>query len=184
MIVSDFVIENVPFGKKKKGALYRLIDEYSIFYHRFIKPNKKYTEGIWQQISASQSYKIWSGYAFESLCHKHIQEIKNALGIGAVFTEISSLRIPKTAESEGFQIDLILDRKDNTINLCEIKLYAAPFVIDQNHYQHLLKLRERFIEYTGTKKQVFLTFITSHGVVNNGYAQEVVDVEVRLEELV
>lgn len=184
LIVSDFVIENVPFGKKKKGSLYRLIDEYSIFYHRFIKPNKKYTEGIWQQISASQSYKIWSGYAFESLCHKHIQEIKNALGIGAVFTEISSLRIPKTAESEGFQIDLILDRKDNTINLCEIKFYAAPFVIDQNYYQHLLKLRERFIEYTGTKKQVFLTFITSHGVVNNGYAQEVVDVEVRLEELV
>lgn len=184
LIMSDFVVENMPFGKKKRGTLYRLIDEYSVFYHRFIKSNKKYTEGIWQQIAASQSYKIWSGYAFESLCHKHIQEIKNALGIGTVFTEIYSLRIPKTETDEGFQIDLILDRKDNTINLCEVKFHAAPFVIDQKYYQHLLKMRQRFIDYTGTKKQVYLTFITSHGVVENKYAQEIVDAEVKLEDLI
>jgi len=70
LILSDFLGENIPFQKKKRGTLYRLIDEYSIFYHRFIKPNKKYTPGMWQQLSERQAYKIWSGYAFETLCHK------------------------------------------------------------------------------------------------------------------
>jgi len=183
LIVSDFLMENLPFGKKKRGSLYRLIDEYSIFYHRFIKPNKRYIAGIWQQLAASQSYKIWAGYAFESLCHKHIDEIKAALGIANVYAEISSLRIMATAETDGFQIDLIIDRKDDSINLCEIKFHAAPFIITKSYYQNLLKKRQQFIEHTGTKKQIFLTFITNHGIAQNEYSREIMDAEVRLEDL-
>jgi len=165
LILSDFIIEAVPFGKKKRGTFFRLIDEYSIFYHRFIKSNKRYTSGMWQQLSSGQSYKIWAGYAFESLCHKHIDAIKKALGIGMVYTEISGLRIPGTSKKEGFQIDLIIDRKDESINLCEQK-------------------RQRFIDFTKTKKQVFLTFITNHGIADNMYSSEVVDAEVRLEDMI
>lgn len=184
LLVSDFIVEQTPFNRKKKGSLFRLVDEFSIFYHRFIKQQKKYTPGIWQQLAESQSYKIWAGYAFESLCHKHIREIKNALGIAAVYTEISSLRVPASEEGDGFQIDLIIDRKDASINLCEIKFHNGPFTIDKAYYQQLLAKRQRFIEHTKTKKQVFLTFITNHGVVKNGYANEVVDAEVTLEELI
>ena len=184
LIVSDFVIESLPFGKKKRNAFYRLIDEYSIFYHRFIKPNKKYTPGIWQQLASSQSYHIWAGYAFESLCHKHIAAIKSALGIRTVYTEISSLRIPATSEIQGFQIDLLIDRKDDCINLCEIKFHATPFIINKTYYHHLIKKRQRFIEFSKTPKQVFLTFITNHGVFKNDYAMEVVDVEVKLENII
>ena len=183
LILSDFVVENTPFGKKKRGTTYRLIDEYCIFYHSFIKPNKKYTAGMWLQLSESQSYKIWAGYAFETLCHKHIAEIKNALGIAAVYTEVYNLNVPKSEDTEGFQIDLLIDRKDNTINLCEIKFYSTTFTISKDYRAQLLEKRQRFLDYSGTKKQVFMTFITNQGLKTNAYSQEIVDAEIVLEQL-
>jgi uncharacterized protein len=182
LIVSDFIMEYVPFGKKKRGTLLKLIDEYCIFYHYFIKSNRRYTQGLWQQLAESQAYKIWAGYAFETLCHKHIQTIKNILQIGAVYTEIYSLRVPATDSNGGFQIDLLIDRKDNCMNLCEIKFYNGSFVISKEYYKQLVEKKQRFIEYTGTRKQVFLTFITNHGVTMNPTAQAIVDVQVRLED--
>lgn len=181
LILSDFVSEYAPFGKKKRGTVLRLTDEYCIFYHHFIKSNRKYTQGVWQQLSESQGYKIWAGYAFETLCHKHIQIIKNILQIGSVYSEIYSLRVPAADDSGGFQIDLLIDRKDNCMNLCEIKFYSGSFVISKTYAKQLLEKKQRFLDYTGTTKQVFLTFITNHGVVMNETAQAVVDVQVRLE---
>ena len=183
LIVSDFVVENTPLGKQKRGSTYRLVDEYSIFYHRFIQMHKKYSPGIWQQLAESQSYNTWAGYAFETLCYKHIDAIKRALGIAAVYTEISSMRIPASDETPGHQIDLLIDRKDNCINLCEIKFHGGPFTITPAYYQQLIEKRQRFIDHTGTKKQVFLTFITNHGIMPNASAQDIVDAEVRLEQL-
>ncbi|MCB0837851.1 MAG: ATPase, partial [Bacteroidetes bacterium] len=184
LILSDFVEESLPFGRKKRGTLYRLIDGYSIFYHRFIKPNPKYTSGIWQQLAASQAYKIWTGYAFETLCHKHIDEIKHVLGISAVYTEIYSLQIPSDENQPGFQIDLLIDRKDDAINLCEVTFYSGPFTIDKNYYDQLIQKRQRFIEYTGTKKQVFITLITNHELVMNQYANEIVDASITLADII
>jgi len=183
LILSDFVVENLPFGKKKRGTTYRLVDEYSIFYHRFIKNNKKYTSGMWQQLAAGQAYKIWTGHAFELLCYKHIDAIKQALGIIAVYTEISSLRITSTPDNQGFQVDLLIDRKDDSINLCEIKFHAEPFTINKAYYAQLVRKKQQFIGYSGTKKQVFLTFITNHGLTDNAYARELVDAKVELEDL-
>jgi hypothetical protein len=182
LIVSNFIIEYVPFGKKKRGTVLKLIDEYCIFYHHFIKSNRKYTQGMWQQLSETQAYKIWAGYAFETLCHKHIQFIKNILQIGAVYTEIYSLRVPATDNTGGFQIDLLIDRKDNCMNLCEIKFYSGNFVISKEYSKQLVEKKQRFIEFTRTQKQVFLTFITNHGVLMNSNAQAIVDAQVRLED--
>ena len=100
-----------------------------------------------------------------------------------VYTEISSLFFQGTTEKEGFQVDLIINRKDDSINLCEIKFHIAPFSIDKKYYQELLKKREQFIAYVGTMKQVFLTFITNHTLVNNTYASEIVDARLQLEDL-
>lgn len=138
---------------------------------------------MWQQLAESQSYKIWSGYAFETLCHKHIDGIKQALGIASVYTEIYSLRIAGSPNTEGVQIDLLIDRKDGCINLCEIKFYSGLFTITKDYYQQLIEKRQRFIDQTGTKKQVFLTFITNHGIAPNEYSKEIVDAEIRLEQL-
>jgi hypothetical protein len=184
LIVSNFISENTPFNKKKRGIFYRLTDEYSIFYHRFIKPNKKYTTGLWQQLSESQTYKIWSGYAFELFCHKHIDSIKQVLGISAVFTEISSLSLLANETTGGLQIDLLIDRKDACINLCEIKFHNAPFTISKDYYEQLAAKRARFIAHTGTKKQVFITFISNHGLSPNAYSKELIDSEIKLSELI
>ena len=183
LLVSDFIVETASFGKKKRGSIYRLMDEFTIFYHRFMKPNRKYTQGLWQQLAETQSFKIWAGYAFETLCHKHIDVIKRSLGISAVYTEIFSISVPNSQTIQGFQIDLLIDRKDNCINLCEIKFYSGAYTITKEEYEQMLALRQRFIDYTDTKKQVFLTYITNHGVAPNGYAREIVDAEVRLEDL-
>jgi uncharacterized protein len=183
LIISDFIIEIAPFGKKKKGAIIRLMDEYSIFYHHFIKPNRTYTEGMWQQLAESQSYKIWSGYAFETLCIKHINLIKAILGIRAVYTEIYSINVTKTDEQEGFQIDLVIDRKDNAINLCEIKFYDRPFIINKAYYKQLVERKQRFMDFTKTTKQVFWTFITNHGLLWNEDARAIVDASITLEDI-
>lgn len=182
LVVSGFVTEFTPFGRKKRGVIYRLNDEFSIFYHRFMKDNKKYSKGMWSQLANSQAYKIWTGYAFENMCAKHPDEIKNALGISGVFTEISSFRVEGTKDVSGFQIDLVLDRKDDVIHLFEIKYYAASFQVDKNYAQNLNERKQRFIEHTGTKKQVFTSFITNYGVKENAYSTEVVDSELILDD--
>ncbi len=138
---------------------------------------------MWQQLAESQPYKIWSSYAFETFCYKHINAIKRALGIAAVFTEIYSLSIAASEEAEGVQIDLLIDRKDGCINLCEIKFHSGIFTITKDYYQQLLEKKQRFIAQTGTKKQVFLTFITNQGLAPNSYAREIMDAEVSLEQL-
>lgn len=184
LIISDFVIEVNNLKRKKRGSIYKLVDEYSNFYHRFIKPNPKYSKGIWQQLSAGQSYKIWAGYAFETLCFRHIDEIKKALGIGAVYTEIYGGKFVSKDSKETTQIDLIIDRNDNTINLCEIKFYTGKFTIDKGYHEKLTLKREQFIRVSKTKKQVFWTFITTSGITENEYSNSIVDSEVILDELI
>ena len=157
--------------------------EYSVFYHRFIKTNKIYSKGIWQQISQSQAYKIWLGNAFESLCYKHISQIKNVLGISGVYTETSMYNQLGNKKNNGFQIDLIIDRKDATINLCEIKYYTSIFTIEKSYYEQLLARKQHFIHHIKTKKQVFYTFVTAFGVTENKYSLDIVDSEINLTEL-
>ena len=183
LLLSGFVAEFIPFGRKKRGVMYRLNDEFSIFYHRFIKPNRKYTLGMWNQISTSQTYKIWTGHAFEDLCLKHIDQIKRTIGIAAIYTETSSLRVNGTSDKKGFQIDLIIDRKDAVINLCEMKFYDGSFQVDKKYALELQNRRQRFIKHTKTKKQVFNTLITNYELVDNEYANDVVDVSVVLDDL-
>ena len=183
LVQSGFVSEFIPYGRKKRGVLFRLNDEYSIFYHRFIKPNKKYTPGMWNQLASGQAYKIWLGYAFENLCLKHIAEIKQTLGISGVYSENSSIRVEGTKQEKGFQIDLIIDRNDAIINICELKYYAGLLKIDKRYSLELIERRNRFIAVTKTKKQVYTTFITSLGIFENEYSNATVDVSIELDEL-
>jgi len=183
LIESGFVSEELPYGKKKRGAVYRLIDEYSIFYHRFIKPNKKANKGIWMTLSTSQKYKIWTGYAFENLCLRHIQEIKNALGIGKVYTENSSFRHTSPNKGEGFQIDLIIDRADKSINLCECKYHSTPLALTAKTAKELTDRKVKFRTETKTKKQLFTTMITNKKIVENDHSTQAVDEAILLSEL-
>ncbi len=179
--ISGFIIEENQFSRKKRGSIYRLIDEYSVFYHRFIKGQKSTKSDLWSQLSASQSYKTWTGYAFETLCLKHLEEIKKALGIAKVYTETSTYQYQD--DHEGMWIDFIIDRKDATINLCECKYYDAPFELSKTYAAELQKRKSVFREKTNTRKSLFTTMITNHPIKVNQYSLEVIDVNITVSEL-
>jgi uncharacterized protein len=183
LIASGFVVEERPFGKKKRGTVHRLVDEYSVFYHTFIKNNLKTKTGIWQILSSSQSYKIWAGYAFETLCAKHIGEIKKALGIQNVYTEVANYRSKGRGGKDGFQIDLIIDRKDQAINLFECKFYEASFEVSKKYAEQLQWRKSSFKSETETKKIVFNTLITNKPIKPNQYSLDAVDVSLTVSEI-
>ncbi len=180
---SGFIRSYLPFGKKKKDTLYRLSDEYSRFYLRWIERSRA-DSGSWQKMRTRPAWRAWSGLAFEELCMKHLPQIKAALGIAAVSTETSSwIHRPKNPSDTGTQIDLLIDRADSCINLCEMKFTEAPFIIDKKYATTLRARRETFLQHTGTKKSLINTFITTQGIKETPYALELADTTILLESL-
>lgn len=186
---AGFITSLVPYGHKDRGVYYVMDDEYSLFYLRWIEPNlksiakKAIKEGFWTSQSNQPSWKIWAGLAFESICYKHLDQIRKALNIdpGSI---IGTWRfVPKSKDQEGTQIDLLFDRPDGTITICEIKCSDSPFTIDKPYAQALLKKMEIFRKQTRTKKQMFLSMITTFGLKPTMYSEEIVTSEVTLEGL-
>ena len=171
---SGFISTFNPLENKKKDTIYRLTDEYSLFYLTFIDGQPKNRN--WLRISESQQYKIWSGYTFENVCIKHSDAIKKALGISGVQANINSYLHRKDANfAQGFQIDMLIDRKDDIINVCEMKFYASEFIINKTYAQNLRTKKEGLRVVTKTKKIVHLTFISVFGVVENAYKLDLVE---------
>ncbi|MCB0375374.1 MAG: hypothetical protein KDD04_05595 [Sinomicrobium sp.] len=164
---SGFITAYYSFGKKKKNLLYRLTDEYALFYLQFIEGNMYRETEIWQKLSQTQNYRSWSGYAFENICLKHTQQIKRALSIGGVYSESASFYKKGTSLQKGVQIDLLIDRNDHVINIFEIKFNNTPFVLTKAHAQNLREKLAIFKAVTQTPKQLFLTLITTFGLMPN-----------------
>lgn len=186
---SGFIVALCDFGKTKKNTRYRLVDEYSLFYLKWIIQAKStdfngVDPDFWLKMSNSPAGRAWSGYAFENLCMKHIRKIKEALQIGGVRTSESSwsYRPDKGSKERGVQIDLIIDRADQCINLCEIKFASDLYTIDKDYAAELRLKKDTFIEQTRTRKSIFLTLITTYGLKK---VREfgVVDVEITLKSL-
>lgn len=183
LIHSGFISMYYPFGKRKKDSLYRLTDEYSLFYIKFIEKNRNIGQNVWQQLSQMPTYTSWAGYAFESICLKHIQQIKKALSIAGVYSTVSTFVKKGNEEKEGFQIDLLIDRNDHVINLCEMKFYHAEYTITKSTAMQLRNRIANFKQYSKTKKQVFLTFLTTFGVKENQHSLGIVDVSLTMDDL-
>jgi hypothetical protein len=180
---SGFVSAYAPFGKRKKDALYRLTDEYSLFYMKFIENQNHLGEGTWLHLSQSQSWKAWSGYAFENICLKHVSAIKRALGISAVYTEVSGFHLAGSKDQKGLQVDLVIDRKDQVVTLCEIKFHDSPFRMSKAYAEELRGRISVFKAATSTRKQVFLTMITTFGLLPNEHSLGLVQSAISLEAL-
>jgi hypothetical protein len=134
-------------------------------------------------MNSDPRWKTWSGYAFESICLKHIAQIKKKLGIAAVLTNESQWSYrPKDKSEQGAEIDLLIDRRDDCINLCEIKFHHTEFTIDQSYAKELQRKIDVFREQTKTTKTLFLTFITPFGVRKNEYSIGLVHREITLED--
>ena len=182
LVYSGFISTYLPFDKKKKDKLYRLTDEYSLFFLKFIEysPSVKNT---WIKLSQSQKWKAWSGYSFESICIKHGELIKQALGIEAVYTEFSSFLIKGNKTKQGVQIDLVIDRNDNSINICEMKFYNGKYSITKKYAADLRQKQIRFQEKTKTNKQIFLTMISSFGIEHNKNSLGLIDHDLTIDVL-
>ncbi|MFK7786631.1 MAG: ATP-binding protein [Crocinitomicaceae bacterium] len=177
LVESGFVTEYPYFQNKKQLTLYRLSDEYSKFYLKFIERNKRSGEGTWQRLSTSRSYTSWSGFAFETLCLKHIQQIKKALRIDVIYSTNSSWF------NQHAQVDLLIDRDDNVMNLCEIKFYNSPFTIDKKYYLNLKNKVAELQKDTKTRKNIFITMITTFGIIDNEYSRELVQNKLDMDTL-
>ena len=168
LISSDFVIKYVPFGFGKREEHYKLIDPFCIFYLHFIEGQRN-NEKFWQQNSTSASISSWRGFAFENVCFNHVEQIKYALGIPAVITEASAWS-KKEDDTEGVQIDLLITRNDNVINMCEIKYYSGPYKVDKDYYAKLLRRQSVLMEKVSPKVSIHSTLITTFGLVDNEYS--------------
>ncbi len=167
---SGFISEHIPFNKTVKDGIYKLSDEYSLFYLKFMENSKAFGTGTWQSRAQSSVWKSWAGLAFENICLKHIPQIKKALGIAGVYSEQSAWRFVPKDVGQGAQIDLLIDRQDNCINLCEIKFSLTEFTIDKKYAEELNLKKRIFLEKTGTKKTIFTTLLTTFGVkINEHY---------------
>lgn len=170
---SGFIQSAIPYKKTSRDAIYRLIDEFSLFYLRFMDEVKITGRDMWSRISQTNAYKIWSGMSFEAICLKHVFEIKMALGIGGDHSEEGPWRYSSQG-SGGAQIDLLIDRTDHTINICEMKFYNDEFAIDKTYALELDRKLRVFREQTRTKKTLLLSFITTYGVRLNDYSKRLV----------
>jgi uncharacterized protein len=172
---SGFISSYTPFGKKKKDTLFRLTDCYSLFYLKFIRDIPAKETISWQSLSQTQAWITWSGYAFENICFHHIDNLKAALGIAGVHTNQYSFLAKPTNETEGAQIDLLIDRQDNVISLCEVKFYNDELVLTKADADNLRRKKSIFRHVTGTKKQLFVVLITTFGLLKNKHSLGLVD---------
>lgn len=181
---SGFIQQTIPFDKTSYEGIYRLMDEFSIFYLKFMDKGKVGGTKTWASICTTQAYAIWCGMAFEAVCMKHVEKIKSGLKI-KVGTEDSAWRYvpPKGSKDKGAQIDLIINRVDRIINLCEMKFYTTEFTIDKSYAKILQQKMEAFEERVKPNKTLFLTMITTFGVKENDYFDEFIRQSITMETL-
>ncbi len=169
LIASDFIIKYIPFGCKKRDEHYKLVDPFCIFYLKFVQNTDSLMDVFWQQNSDAQSIVAWRGYAFENVCFNHVAEIKRALGISGISSKESAWIKTGDDETAGTQIDMLIVRRDNVVNMCEMKFYGDLFGVDKN-YDSLLRKRQNILYEKLPKKCVIHnTLVTTYGIKNNEY---------------
>ena len=176
----DFIRGQQQIGNKKKGIIYRLSDFYTLFYLRFVEGVRRRDRPYWPLMIESREVSVWQGLTFEMVAMVHVEQIIRQLGIAGVLTNVCSWR--STVGNSGSQIDLLIERSDNYIYLCEAKFASEPFVVSKDYEEHLRNRMTIFREETKTRKALLTTFITTYGV-KPGIHSAVVQREVLLEHL-
>jgi uncharacterized protein len=181
LVQCGFIRQIFPILKSKEDSLYRLIDEYSLFYFKFLVDDT--TTSSWSQMVQNPVYKIWAGYAFENLCFKHTFQIKKAMGIQGIITNEYSYVLKGNADQQGLQIDMIIDRADNCVNILEVKFYNTEYEVSESYSRQLLHKATIFQEKTRLKKNVFITMLTVFGVKKNEHYLTAVTNQLLIDDL-
>lgn len=188
---AGFLARYVPWGRSRRDSVYRLVDEYCLFYLHWIEsapasvlPDRG--AQYWLAKMATPAFRAWSGYAFEGICLKHAAEIQAALGIDSMANEVGTWSYRPSRgvrDAMGAQVDLLFDRPDGVVNLCELKYAADDFVLTKAYAKELVTKAEVFKERTKTKKDVVITLVTTHGLKPGLWNDEVVDSVVTVQDL-
>lgn len=180
-----FIVSSRSFHKAKKDTIYKLIDNYTIFYFKYVRENEK-TENFWTKPIDPNSIRSWSGLAFERVCMQHISQLKQAMGMSAVATTEYAWRSdPKkkrTDDEDGAQIDLLIERGDGVINICEMKWSTNEYTLTKQDEKNLSNKVEVFEYQTGTKCSILVTMVTTFGVKHNMYYDSIQS-EVTIDQL-
>lgn len=178
--VSDFIKSYVPFGKGKRDLHYKLTDPFCLFHLKFVQGQTEPDPDFWMHSVASQTVSVWRGIAFEELCFSHIGQIKKALDILGVSSRQSAFVVKGDGETEGMQIDLLIDRKDNVLNLCEMKFVGSEFEVDNDYEKKLRHRLQWMLDHMNRKQSLQMTLVTTFGLkygYHSGVFQQVVTLD-------
>jgi len=170
----DFIRSYNAIGKNKRDTMYQLIDNYTFFYFKFVANTSSKDEHFWSSTIGRPQYAVWSGLAFERVCMQHERQIKTALGISGISSSCYSWTYRAQNEYEtGVQIDLLIDRSDGVINLCEMKFVKDRYEITASYDEEMRHKLAVFQTKSRTRKGVSIVMITSYGLVPNPYANDI-----------
>ena len=180
LIASDFIQSYVPFGMGKRDVHYKLIDPFCLFYMKFVQGQKDIDPEFWMHNVTSQAVSSWRGFAFEEVCFSHISKIKKALDILGVSSTESAWSVKGDDDTEGAQIDLLINRKDNVVNLCEMKFYNEKFTVNKAYYSKVVHRQNLLAERIPRKSVIHNVLVTTEGLAYNEYSgvfQKVVTID-------
>ena len=163
-------------GKKVKEVIYQLIDNYTLFYYRFLADLDGDESGSWEREQNEPRVNVWRGLSFERVCFQHLDQIKKALGISGIRTKAYAWRSPEA------QIDLLIDRADDAVNVCEMKYSADAYILNREEHEKLIRRREAFRRAENPRGAIYLTMISPKGLSGNAYANDVQSV-ITLDDL-
>ena len=171
-------------GRRVRDAIYQLVDNFSLFHFRFVRANRNGDPVFWSSSADKPALLSWQGLSFELVCLEHVEQIKRALQIGGVHSLNYAWRCerPQDDAERGAQIDLVIDRDDGIVNLCEMKFSAKEYALTSEDDSSMRNKRAAFRRETKSKKAVHFTYVTTFGLLRNRYAGEVQS-EVTLDDL-
>jgi len=169
LIANNFVTEYTN-GYSKKETFYRLTDNFCLFCCTFSEKVKLLNHSFWQNNQNSHSTDAWKGFSFENVCFEHIDQIRDAIGIRGVSTEAYPWLFKGNDTYDGAQIDLVLERADRVVNLCEMKFVSSDYVIDKGMD---MSIRNKFGIYEGVtrkRRTIQYVLVTTFGLKKNAYS--------------
>lgn len=178
----NFIRKYYCYGKKERDCVFQLMDNFTLFYLRYIANNSRHDDHFWSHSIGTPAHNAWAGLAFERLCLWHLPQICMALGVSGVVSSAHSWQTTANEEHDGAQIDLLIDRNDHVINLCEMKYCDGVYVITKDEDARLSRRRSIFKLATRTRKTLQTTLVTMNGVAHNIYYNNV-HCEIRVDEL-
>ena len=167
---ADFIEAYSPVGEERKETLYRLKDCFCIFYLKYLWGKSQMDEHFWQNSAGTKGVQIWSGIAFEQICLSHLSNIKRALGISGIVSKASSYIVRGEKGKRGSQIDMIIERADRNVNLCEMKFYSTMVSLDKDDSLQIRNKVEVLRKALKIKGAIFPTLVTTYGLNYNSYS--------------